>query len=295
MLSLNSTTKSRDDNEEEIENDEYGDEFNDEYDVDLNLLEENNSSESTTTGEQAQATTIIDKGSTFVNYKEFRDQLKVYSKETSQLFVITNSVKTKPSDNEYDTNSYPYKTQIFRCIRHRKPNESTSKSNSGCVAYIRLNLQQRGKTKGLYKITAMHAEHNHDHLVTPDAFKRHYAKIKETRLTDKLAGISMPKTPMQTNQKDDSFTTETLENTQDDSIWICDDFPAFNDVRSLITSENMCQSAKYVAALRDMQEIANNLKKLEQNEFEKQLAKLLKLSECVQNNTPFEIVTETDD
>lgn len=84
--------------------------------------------------------------------------------------------------------------------------------------------------------------------------------------------------------------TNELKQVENPRVNMIKSIPDFNDVASLITSKKMDQKAKYSAAFRLGQEIANSLKSMKQQDFERYLSKLLKAKEFIDNKVDFNVV-----
>ena len=126
------------------------------------------------------------------------------------------------------------KTQIFRCIRHKKQIKSKGEnskgcqrySGCGCASYFRVNLSQRGVSKGLYKITGMKIDHNHDTTQENYLFHPRNRKIPENLKTvakemvetgSKAASVALLLSNLKLNQfkdleKDNQKNLEYFEN-----------------------------------------------------------------------------------
>jgi hypothetical protein len=216
----------------------------------------------------------ISLGKTFHSYEHFRDELELYCKETLQLFVITNSVKLKIENGKLaNTFDKPYKTQIFKCIMYKKQLDSSQLENakyigSSCMSYFRLNLNERGPAKGLYKITAMKNEHNHE--ITSETYTKYY-KNRQLSSNNRVEGEEMIQSYSNINSKSKCFKPKNG------------------------SPKPMSQSEKYDSTLKIAHEIANSLKNMNQKEFEAALSQLVLVKELIKNNKSFKIVTIEND
>ena len=64
--------------------------------------------------------------------------------------------------------------------------------------------------------------------------------------------------------------------------------PDLNNVKSMITTKSMTQTAKYNAAFRIAQELCNSLKYLHQTNFEKKLSQLMKMNQLIKKDIDFD-------
>ena len=119
-----------------------------------------------------------------------------YSKETFQIFSITDS---KYSNNNKE-NSEPndYKFAIFSCYKHldtkdiSKGNKQRGKQNysgTNCKAYIRVLKKEAGDKKGLYCVSKINTQHNHP--ITNAAFYCHHSNRKLPIELQELAKASL--------------------------------------------------------------------------------------------------------
>ena len=227
------------------------------------------------TNDHQQQSDRISLGKTFHSYENFRDELELYCKETLQLFVITNSVKLKIENGKLaETFDKPYKTQIFKCIMYKKQLDSSQLENtkyigSSCMSYFRLNLNERGPAKGLYKITAMKNEHNHE--ITSETYTKHYKNRQLSSNHRADQDEEMIQSYLKIHSKSKCFKTKNC------------------------LTKPMSQSEKFDSALKIAHEIANSLKNMNQNEFEASLSQLVLVKELIANNKSFKIVAIEND
>ena len=144
-----------------------------------------NNKKSPISNDEIRRNKLIEHGKIFQNYEEFTEQFNSYCKETNQLFVITKSAKF---DKEQ------IKFRVFKCIHHESVdnkvtrganvNKLQSYNGCNCKSAFRINFNQRGPHAGLYKITSMVIDHNHE--ITQKAYMLHHsnrklpANLKET-------------------------------------------------------------------------------------------------------------------
>ncbi len=196
------------------------------------------------TNDHQQQSDRISLGKTFHSYENFRDELELYCKETLQLFVITNSVKLKIENGKLaETFDKPYKTQIFKCIMYKKQLDSSQLENtkyigSSCMSYFRLNLNERGPAKGLYKITAMKNEHNHE--ITSETYTKYYKNRQLSSSHRADEDEEMIQSYLKIHSKTKSFKTKNC------------------------SPKHTGQSEKYDSTLKIAHEIANTLKNMNQ-------------------------------
>lgn len=142
----------------------------------------------------------------------------------------------------------------------------------GCGAYFRLNLQQRGPCKGLYKISSTNIEHNH--TITKEAY------IFQHRNRKTLNG----ETPKQAESRLIS-ANHAISSNQSEVVVNNDTQPKLN-----ANADSMSELAKYGAFMQIGHNIATCMQFMSDEKFEEHLAKLVKFKDCIQNNIDFELV-----
>ena len=151
------------DDDEERSSKENGDDSSDE-DEDVDKVDKNlNVNKLPLSNEDILNNKRLQKGKIFANYEEFTEQFDLFCKETYQLFVIAKSEKIDKENIKF---------REFKCIHHEAIDKKVTRGENvyklqsyngcSCKSTFRINFNQRGPHAGLYKITTMVIDHNHE-------------------------------------------------------------------------------------------------------------------------------------
>ncbi len=93
----------------------------------------------------------LSKNKSFSCFKDFRKELKLFSKLTRQKFVTAKSQLNK--NKSIESSSHPYKMKLYKCEKHK---------SEKCLAAFRLCLKSVGQNKNKYVITRSNLDHSHN-------------------------------------------------------------------------------------------------------------------------------------
>ena len=94
-------------------------------------------------------TLTIRKNKSFQSFRDFRKELRLYSKYTHQRFVTAKSQLNKDAQTKP---KLPYKMKYYKCEKY---------ASKQCKAYIRICMKGAGPNKDTYVITRLNLDHNH--------------------------------------------------------------------------------------------------------------------------------------